>query len=169
MKNVALNPPTKLDAVLWEGRGLGADVLRQNGSCLRGYVANMGRTLMDWCFDMAKKSERWQNEDMAVNNPFAALSGLKSAAPVVTDMSKGDEKALLSKTAKLPKVKSSRLERAHRGGKTVTVVAFHGTPDDDAKTAWLKAAKTKLGVGGAIEDGTVILQGDQRERLGGIS
>ncbi|MBO4349909.1 MAG: translation initiation factor [Proteobacteria bacterium] len=69
----------------------------------------------------------------------------------------------------MPKVKSTRIERAQRSGKTVTVVTFHGAPTDDAKHAWLKMAKNKLGVGGTIEDENVILQGDQRERLCSIS
>ena len=115
---------------------------------------------------MAKKKERWQKEEIAVQNPFAALSGLKSSVPTATAVEEA-QKSVVSpaSSVKLPKVKSSRLERAHRGGKTVTAIAFHGDPSEEAKTAWLKAAKTKLGVGGAIEDGVVILQGDQRERI----
>jgi translation initiation factor 1 len=30
---------------------------------------------------------------------------------------------------------------------------------------WLKALKSALGCGGSIEDDTIMLQGDQRERL----
>lgn len=112
---------------------------------------------------MAKKNERWQNDHGSLNNPFASL--LSAPPPVVSEIQEMADKPEPTKVIKLPKVKSSRLERAHRGGKTVTVVAFHGSPDDAAKQAWLKSAKTKLGVGGALEEGAVILQGDQRERL----
>ncbi len=117
---------------------------------------------------MAKK-ERWQNDDSALQNPFAALAGMKTSAVESDKTPKSADAVAKTKKTSLPKVKSSRLERAHRGGKTVTVVAFHGTPTDDDKMAWLKAAKTKLGVGGALEDGVVVLQGDQRERVGSIS
>ena len=62
-------------------------------------------------------------------------------------------------------MKSARLERAHRGGKTVTIVSFHNTPSDEKKLAWLKTARRELGVGGQIEEGEVVLQGDLVERL----
>lgn len=103
--------------------------------------------------------ERWHNEDAAFGNPFSVLK--KSERH---DVAEPDEPKRES-PIRLPKVKSSRLERAQHGGKTVTVVAFHGTPGDEAKAAWLKAMKKELGVGGAIEDGVVMLQGDQRDRL----
>lgn len=118
---------------------------------------------------MAKK-EKWQPETAALsNNPFAALSGLKKgdsdceAKPELLD--KSPAKTESAPVIKLPKVKSSRLERAHHGGKTVTVVCFHGDPAPEAKQEWLKAMKKELGVGGMIEEDVVMLQGDQRERL----
>lgn len=115
---------------------------------------------------MAKKSERYQNESVSFGNPFAAL--LKPGASSSEAPDTSAEAGSLSKDVqdvRLPKVKSTRIDRAHRGGKTVTVVTFHNDPSDAEKLAWLKAMKKELGVGGAIEDGLVCLQGDQRERL----
>ncbi|MBR4986754.1 MAG: translation initiation factor [Proteobacteria bacterium] len=114
---------------------------------------------------MAKKSERYQNEKVTFSNPFAALVGAGASASEASVPCELPEKTAPAPDVRLPKVRSARIERAHRGGKTVTVVTFHGTPSDDEKNAWLKAFKKELGVGGSIEDGVVCLQGDQRERL----
>lgn len=119
------------------------------------------------------KKEKWQPESAALTQAaFSVLAGLKTSAGTAEPR---ENKTPKSSTAvvekedasgcKLPKVKSSRLERAHHGGKTVTVVTFHGEPSDEAKTQWLKSMKRDLGVGGSIEDGNVMLQGDQRDRL----
>ena len=116
---------------------------------------------------MAKSKEKWQSEDVALNNnPFAALSGLKKKDPPA-NAPETDKKADSGNTPamKLPKIKSTRLEKAQRGGKIVTVVMFHGEPSDEALSLWLKVKKKELGVGGSVEENTVILQGDQRERL----
>jgi translation initiation factor 1 len=58
-----------------------------------------------------------------------------------------------------------RMERAGRGGKTVTVVEKLGLPPRDLE-AWLGDLKRALGCGGVIEDGALVLQGDTRERTG---
>ena len=55
-----------------------------------------------------------------------------------------------------------RMERKGRGGKEVTVVEQLEGVDLDK---WLKELKNSLGCGGAIENGTLVLQGDQRKRL----
>ena len=57
-----------------------------------------------------------------------------------------------------------RLERKGRGGKEATVVEKLGlAPDPLAR--WLDEAKRALGCGGAVEDGALVLQGDQCERV----
>ena len=57
-----------------------------------------------------------------------------------------------------------RFEKSGRGGKVVTIVAglqMH----PEGKTDLLSRLKKKLGVGGAVKDGELELQGDQRDRL----
>lgn len=56
------------------------------------------------------------------------------------------------------------MERAGRGGKTVTIVrGFVGTEAD--LNALCKLLKQKCGVGGSAKDGEIIIQGDHRQRL----
>jgi len=57
-----------------------------------------------------------------------------------------------------------RIERKGRGGKEATVVEKLGLAPD-ALARWLDEAKRALGCGGGIEDGALVLQGDQRERM----
>ena len=56
------------------------------------------------------------------------------------------------------------MERAGRGGKTVTIVKFFIGSEDDM-VALCKLIKQKCGVGGSVKDGEIIIQGDHRERL----
>lgn len=51
-----------------------------------------------------------------------------------------------------------------RNGKVATVVANIGLADNELKTL-LKALKKHCGVGGAIKNGTLELQGDQQEKI----
>ena len=56
------------------------------------------------------------------------------------------------------------MERAGRGGKTVTLVkGFVGSEEDI--TTLSKLLKQKCGVGGSVKDGEIIIQGDHRQRL----
>ena len=56
------------------------------------------------------------------------------------------------------------MERAGRGGKTVTLVkGFIGSEEDIAVLC--KLLKQKCGVGGSVKDGEIIIQGDHRQRL----
>lgn len=96
------------------------------------------------------------------HNPFAAL-GLKreelpagpAPAPVKAEEPKGPRG---------PARAVVRMERKGRGGKEVTVVEQLGLPAAELEK-WLKALKGSLGCGGAVEEDTLVLQGDQRERL----
>lgn len=57
-----------------------------------------------------------------------------------------------------------RMERNHRGGKTVTLVTgFVGTDDD--LQALGRMLKTKCGVGGSAKDGEIIVQGEHVEKV----
>ena len=59
------------------------------------------------------------------------------------------------------------MERKGRGGKEVTVIEQLDLPARQLD-AWLKDLKDALGCGGAVEDGTLVLQGDQRKRAPGL-
>jgi len=71
---------------------------------------------------------------------------------------KADEPVPVRVVAKL------RIEKAGRGGKTVSVV--YGLPQNAAFLKELcQDLKRTCGTGGAVVDGTVQLQGDLRERI----
>ena len=57
-----------------------------------------------------------------------------------------------------------RFEKSGRGGKVVTIVSGLNM-HPEGKSALLAALKKKLGTGGAVKDGVLELQGDQRDRL----
>lgn len=60
-----------------------------------------------------------------------------------------------------------RMERAGRGGKTVTVVnGFIGRESDLKGLAQL--IKQRLGCGGAVKNGEIVIQGDVRPKLSQI-
>ena len=56
------------------------------------------------------------------------------------------------------------MERAGRGGKTVTLVKGVVGSDEDIN-ALCKLLKQKCGVGGSVKEGEIIIQGDHRQRL----
>mgnify|MGYP001772408102 FL=1 len=56
------------------------------------------------------------------------------------------------------------MERAGRGGKTITLVKGFVGSDKDIN-ALCKLLKQKCGVGGSVKDGEIIIQGDHRQRL----
>ncbi|MCY1000991.1 translation initiation factor [Myxococcus sp. MISCRS1] len=96
------------------------------------------------------------------HNPFAALAAKReelpvgTVAPVAAPPSKSEPKG--------PARAVVRMERKGRGGKEVTVVEHLELPAPQ-REVWLKALKNSLGCGGVVEDDTLVLQGDQRERL----
>jgi len=94
------------------------------------------------------------------HNPFAALSLKREelpAGPAPAPVKKAEE-------PKGPARAVVRMERKGRGGKEVTVVEQLGLSATELEK-WLKALKGSLGCGGTVEEDTLVLQGDQRERL----
>ena len=55
-------------------------------------------------------------------------------------------------------------ERKGRGGKTVSIITGVKSPESGRQTL-LKLLKNKLGTGGTLEDETIVIQGDHRERI----
>jgi len=55
-------------------------------------------------------------------------------------------------------------ERKGRGGKTVSIITGVKSPES-GRQALLKLLKNKLGTGGAIEEDTIVIQGEHRERI----
>lgn len=57
-----------------------------------------------------------------------------------------------------------RIEKQHRGGKTVTVVeGFVGKEEDREQLG--KLLKQKCGAGGSVKDGLILIQGEMKERV----
>jgi len=70
-------------------------------------------------------------------------------------------------TASLPSgdgIVRIRRETAGRNGKGVTTISGVILPEDELKTL-AKTLKVLCGVGGALKDGIIEIQGDQRDRL----
>lgn len=59
------------------------------------------------------------------------------------------------------------IERKGRGGKTVTVVGGFVGREDDLKELG-RLLKTKCGVGGAVKDGEILIQGEWRDRVAAL-
>jgi translation initiation factor 1 (eIF-1/SUI1) len=111
-----------------------------------------------------KKKERLalENETGGFSNPFAALGNL--SAPKSSVSTKSDAPPTVRNVKVFgPKV-SMNIERKGRGGKTVTVI--HGVLlRGGGLEQFVGMLKKALGVRASIEDGLLIVGGDQRERL----
>lgn len=106
------------------------------------------------------------------HNPFAAHFG---ASPEPTNDAENtaeapDEDAPDAATLDLNRQKNLhlRVERKGRGGKTVTLLGGFktgaGAPTKDALEDLVGQLKRALGCGASLEDDTIVLQGDQRDR-----
>ena len=113
---------------------------------------------------MGKKDKKPQEVPAPApfHNPFAALAGAREALP--PGPAPAAEAPSSAAAPRGPARAVVRLERKGRGGKEVTVVEQLGLKPVELEV-WLKALKGQLGCGGTSEAETLVLQGDQRERL----
>lgn len=93
------------------------------------------------------------------HNAFGALGALREKLP--EGKAPGPAK---KPEPKAPPKAVVRYERKGRGGKEVTVVEQLALPAAELST-WLSELKRALGCGGTVEDGALVIQGDQRERV----
>ena len=77
------------------------------------------------------------------------------------DTDESVEEETLPKSAQKLRV---RIERNHRGGKSVTIVAGFTGAEADLKELG-KLLKTKCGVGGTVKDGEIIVQGEFKDKI----
>jgi translation initiation factor 1 len=97
--------------------------------------------------------------------PFnAALSGLAARLGEVPRAPEPPQPAARPAGRPPPARAVVRIERAGRGGKTVTVVEKLELKPRELE-AWLGELKRALGCGGVIERGALVLQGDTRDRV----
>ena len=99
---------------------------------------------------------------MANNDWKSRLGMVYSTNPDFVFEEAGAEEPETLPTAK-QKLRVS-IEKKGRGGKTVTLVRGFVGKEDDLKLL-AKNLKTKCGVGGAVKDGEVVVQGDLRDKV----
>jgi translation initiation factor 1 len=95
------------------------------------------------------------------DSPFSALEKLRDHLPA------GNAPEKVPPVPKGPARAVVRLERKHRRGKEVTVVEKLNLPAPQLET-WCRELKQALGCGGVVEDATIILQGDLRQRIAAV-
>lgn len=101
---------------------------------------------------MSKKGNDWKSRLGMVYSTNPDFSFECDEEETTETLPKGQQKLRVS------------IERKNRGGKTVTLVhGFVGT-DDDLKDLG-KFLKSKCGVGGAVKDGEILIQGEFKERI----
>ena len=99
------------------------------------------------------------------NAGLAGLAGRMGEVPLAREVSAVPRPEAKSLVKPAPARAVVRMERAGRGGKTVTVVEkLELRPVELEK--WLGDLKRALGCGGVVEGAAIVLQGDTRERVG---
>jgi translation initiation factor 1 len=121
---------------------------------------------------VARKEKGFRDDDGGAggSSPFAALQKLRDALPpgeAPQATTAGGAPSAAASAARGPARAVIRLERKGRGGKEATIVE-HLDLAPDVLEQWLRALKGQLGCGGTVEEGTLVLAGDQRERLPGL-
>ncbi|MCM1107665.1 MAG: translation initiation factor [Clostridium sp.] len=100
---------------------------------------------------------------MANNDWKQRLGMVYSTNPDFSFDTEGDEQEPVTLPPAQQRLRTA-IEKKNRGGKSVTIVrGFTGTADD--LKALGKQLKTRLGVGGAVKDGEIIIQGEWRDKV----
>jgi translation initiation factor 1 len=98
------------------------------------------------------------------NNPFGALAALRDQLPAGSHPASAPPASEGAPAQRGPARAVVRMERKGRAGKEVTAVEQLGLRAPELEV-WLKALKTALGCGGVVEKDSLLLQGDQRDRV----
>lgn len=98
-----------------------------------------------------------------MSNPFSKLAALKDALPP-GEKARPEEPAPVAVDRRFVNKLVVAKSRKGRGGKTVTAIrGVVGTADQLEELA--RELKKALGVGASVEDGEVLVQGEQEKRV----
>ena len=100
---------------------------------------------------------------MANNNDWKSRLGMVYSTNPDFDFDEAAEDEVETLSMSKQKLRVS-IEKKGRGGKTVTLVKGFVGKDEDLK-ALTKSLKTKCGVGGAVKDNEIVIQGDLRDKV----
>ena len=100
-------------------------------------------------------------------NPFGALDKL-SLPSGPTSIPPAQEESKRNKPNKNRGRVDIIRQKAHRGGKTVTVITSFKGIGQPEKEALAKKMQTSCGTGGTVKKGNIEIQGDQREKVAAI-
>ncbi len=121
---------------------------------------------MDWKEVLAQMGGKSDEQDQAAEQENLA-KGKRKGVVYSTDPSYEYTSEDETPVSTLPKEQQPlrvSMERSGRGGKTVTLVrGFVGSESDLQSLG--KLLKQRLGVGGSVKDGEIIVQGDHRGKL----
>ncbi|MBK7644451.1 MAG: translation initiation factor [Planctomycetes bacterium] len=98
------------------------------------------------------------------HSPFAALRGKVEGRELPSRAAAKPAAPSSAKPATAPGRITVRIERTGRGGKTVTIAdgpGLHGPPLEPLAREIARG----MGTGARVENSTIVVQGDQRERL----
>ncbi len=94
------------------------------------------------------------------NKPYSSLVYSTDPNFKLEENNDEEQQTLLPEEQKI----KIRLEKKHRGGKTVTLIDnFIGTEADKEDIG--KKLKTSCGTGGSVKDGEILVQGDNRDKV----
>jgi len=98
---------------------------------------------------------------------------MKKKKRILTDFSRLGELVYSTDPAKMERIKNpppeeqvieAHFSRKGRGGKTVTVLKGF-VADESRLKSLAKLLKTKLGTGGSVKNGEIIIQGNNRDKI----